>query len=124
MTGDTQKVVEVYGFEAIHLQIDDVYFFRRIAEDFLGIDINAQTGLSGSQQHRIIVAETIHRSRTQSGDKTNEAVLTAYAGRPAEFIVAEGDTREGRKKIFADLVLKKKNAPFNRILLFVALNTC
>ena len=41
MTGDTQKVVEVYGFEAIHLQIDDVYFFRRIAEDFLGIDINS-----------------------------------------------------------------------------------
>ena len=62
----TVRKLDNYFVGASHVafEVDDIDFMRRVTDYLLFSDIDAEAGLSGSDEDRIIVTEPVHRAGT------------------------------------------------------------
>jgi len=67
-----------------------------------GHDVDPDARLPGADEDGIIRPDAVDRPRSHPGDQAEDAVLAPDVGRPAEFVVAEGDAGERREKEPAD----------------------
>ena len=94
----------IHGFKCIGLQVDDVYALRRVLEHLFDGDVHPEVGLSGRDQHGVVVADPVDRARSQSRHEAHQSVTATDAGGPAKLVVAERHAGAGRKKVLADLL--------------------
>ena len=94
-----EQILGVDRLEGVGLQVDDVDLLRRIVDDLLRRDVDAQPRLAGRDEHRIIVAHAVDGARAETGNRADEAVLALDPGGPAELVPAERDAGEGGEEV-------------------------
>ena len=86
-----EKPVAGNRLECPGLQVDQVDAFGRVPDDLVRGRVYPETGLSRSKEDRVVVAQPLHCSGSQSRHQPDEAIFSFDAGRPPELVGAEGD---------------------------------
>ena len=97
-----EQRADLHRLEPARFEVDEIDPARRVAHDLVGGDVDAQPGLPGREEHRIVVRQAIDGARAEARHEAHEAVLAADPRGPAQLVVAEGDAGVRRQEVAAD----------------------
>ena len=97
-----EDLVDGVGFETPAFHVDDVDESLGVIDGFLRHHGHMDARLAGADENGIIVFHPVDGPRPQSRNHSQQAVLASKAGRPAELVVTERHSGQGRKEEPAD----------------------